>query len=130
MQGGNRQPKIMIKNNTKQGYDTATDGDCVNLQQPNSETRRGRVGHQVSQTLQTTNTMGVVVSGDKRLHSLVEKTNFEQGKVLNMDLYNQTTNENISQCLTDAKHNSQRLYDGLRIRKLTPKECWRLMRIP
>lgn len=78
MQGRNRQPKIMIKNNTKQGYDTATDGDSVNLQQPNSETRRGRVGHQVSQTLQTTNTMGVV-----------EKE--------------------------------------LRIRKLTPKECWRLM---
>ena len=38
--------------------------------------------------------------------------------------------EGISQCLTDQKHNSQRLYDGLRIRKLTPKECWRLMRIP
>lgn len=73
--------------------------------------------------------LGVVVSNDKRLHNLVEKTNFEQGKVLNMDLYNQTTNENISQCLTEPHHNNQRLYDGLRIRKLTPKECWRLMRL-
>ena len=63
----------------------------------------------------------------KRLNSLVEKTDFEEGKVLNMDLYNQTTNENISQCLTEPHHNSQRLFDGLRIRKLTPKECWRLM---
>ena len=63
----------------------------------------------------------------KRLESLVEKTNFEQGKILNMDLYNQTTNENISQCLTEPHHNTQRLFDGLRIRKLTPKECWRLM---
>ena len=63
----------------------------------------------------------------KRLHQLVEKTEFEQGKVLNMDLYNQTTNESISQCLTEPHHNSQRLFDGLRIRKLTPKECWRLM---
>ena len=63
----------------------------------------------------------------KRLKSLVEKTEFEQGKVLNMDLYNQTINENISQCLTEPHHNSHRLFDGLRIRKLTPKECWRLM---
>ena len=66
-------------------------------------------------------------SKQKQLISLIEKTNFEEGKVLNMDLYNQTTNENISQCLTEPHHNSQRLFDGLRIRKLTPKECWRLM---
>lgn len=63
----------------------------------------------------------------KRLKSLIDKTEFEEGKILNMDLYNQTTNENISQCLTEPHHNSQRLFDGLRIRKLTPKECWRLM---
>lgn len=63
----------------------------------------------------------------KRLKSLIEKTQFEEGKVLNLDLYNQTTNENISQCLTEPHHNTQRLFDGFRIRKLTPKECWRLM---
>lgn len=63
----------------------------------------------------------------KRLKSLVEKTEFEEGKVLNLDLYNQTTNENISQCLTEPHHNTQRLFDGLRIRKITPKEAWRLM---
>lgn len=63
----------------------------------------------------------------KRLEKLVNNTEFEEGKVLNMDLYNQTTNENVSQCLTEPHHNSQRLFDGLRIRKLTPKECWRLM---
>ena len=44
-----------------------------------------------------------------------------------MDLYNRTVNEELSQTLTDPTHNSERLYDGLRIRKLTPKECWRLM---
>ena len=63
----------------------------------------------------------------KRLKSLVDKTDFVKGQVLNMDLYNQTTNENISQCLTEPHHNTQRLFDGYRIRKLTPKECWRLM---
>ena len=68
-----------------------------------------------------------IIVNNKRLNSLIEKTNFEEGKPLNLDLYNQTTNENISQCLTEPNHNSQRLFDGLRIRKLTPKECWRLM---
>ena len=63
----------------------------------------------------------------KRLKKLVENTKFEEGKVLNMDLYNQTTNEELSQTLTDPCHNTQRLFDGLRIRKLTPKECFRLM---
>ena len=66
-------------------------------------------------------------SKQKQLISLIEKTEFEEGKVLNLDLYNQTTNENISQCLTEPHHNSQRLFDGLRIRKLTPCECWMLM---
>jgi DNA (cytosine-5)-methyltransferase 1 len=66
-------------------------------------------------------------SKQKQLISLINKNNFEEGKVLNMDLYNQTTNEEISQTLTLPNHNSQRLFDGLRIRKLTPCECWKLM---
>ena len=78
-------------------------------------------------TMQGENRQPFIKSKCKRLKSLVEKTDFEEGKVLNMDLYNQTTNENISQCLTEPHHNTQRLFDGLRIRKLTPKECWRLM---
>lgn len=128
MQGGWRQPSIIIKNATQKGYDEAIDGDAINLSYPDSKTRRGRVGHQVSQTIQCNDSMGVVLkSKDIRLKSLVDKTKFEEGKVLNMDLYNQTTNENISQCLTEPHHNTQRLFDGYRIRKLTPKECWRLM---
>ena len=66
-------------------------------------------------------------SKQKGLIKLINKTNFVEGEVLNMDLYNQKTNKNISQCLTEPHHNSQRLFDGLRIRKLTPKEYWRLM---
>lgn len=79
MQGGNRQPKILIKNGTKKGYIEAFEGDSVNLAYPTSNTRRGRVGKQISQTLQCNDLMGV--------------------------MENQT------------------------IRKLTPLECWRLMRI-
>ena len=54
--------KLKIKNATKKGYLEAYDGDSVNLQRPNSTTRRGRVGEQVSQTLQTSDNMGVVVN--------------------------------------------------------------------
>lgn len=68
---------VKVKNATKRGYDLATDGDSINLQFPNSTTRRGRVGHGVSQTLQANGSMGT--------------------------------------------------YQNYRIRKLTPKECWRLM---
>ena len=70
-----------------------------------------------------------MLKGGKQLNETIEKNidKFKKGKVLNMDLYNRTVNEEISQTLTDPCHNSQRLFDGLRIRKLTPKECWRLM---
>ncbi len=55
-----------IKNATKKGFQEAHDGDSVNLAYPDSKTRRGRVGEQVSQTLQTSDNMGVVVSASGR----------------------------------------------------------------
>ena len=53
MQGGNRQPKVMykVRQATKQGYDIAEEGDSINLEQPNSTTRRGRVGNKIANTL-------------------------------------------------------------------------------
>ncbi len=62
MQGGNRQPFVRVKNATKKGYIEAHEGDSVNLAYPESKTRRGRVGEQVSQTLTTSDNMGVVVN--------------------------------------------------------------------
>lgn len=66
MQGGWRQPCIQIKNATKQGYLEAYEGDSINLAYPESKTRRGRVGEQVSQTLQTSDNMGVVVDKPRK----------------------------------------------------------------
>lgn len=88
MQGGNLQPKVLVKDNTKKGYAVATEGDSINLEQPNSKTRRGRVGKQVAQTLTTSCNQGVI------------------------DFYNRRVKNDE---------------DGIRVRKLTPKECWRLM---
>lgn len=51
---------VMIREATKKGYDIATHGDSVNLEQPNSKTRRGRVGKGVANTLTTGCQMGTV----------------------------------------------------------------------
>lgn len=60
MQGGHRQPKILVKEATKKGYAEAEIGDSINLEQPNSKTRRGRVGKGVAQTLTTSCNQAVV----------------------------------------------------------------------
>ena len=61
-----------IKNATKLGYLIANDGDCVNLEVPNSNTRRGRVSVGKSNTLNTACNYGVVVDGDLRELNIIE----------------------------------------------------------
>lgn len=57
-----RDPKcILVKEATKKGYAIATVGDSINLEHPNSTTRRGRIGHQVAQTLTTSCNQAVMV---------------------------------------------------------------------
>ncbi len=51
---------IKVRSANKRGYDLGQVGDSVNLQYPKSTTRRGRVGHGVAQTLQTSDSMGVI----------------------------------------------------------------------
>lgn len=51
---------IKIKTANIKGYDEANDGDAIDLQYPESKTRRGRVGHGVSKTLMTSDQMAVV----------------------------------------------------------------------
>ena len=119
---------MKIKNATKKGYLEATAGDGVDISS-RMKYHRGTVQKESAQTIVTKCNIGVVVKGGKQLNETIEKNidKFKEGKVLNMDLYNRSINEELSQTLTDPNHNSQRLFDGLRIRKLTPKECWRLM---
>ena len=70
---------VLIKTANKQGYMTAQVGDGIDLAYPESETRRGRVQPQRSNTLTTSDNLGVLID---------------------------------DQCV--------------KIRKLTPRECWRL----
>ena len=56
-----KQPKhIKVPSATKCGYETAVEGDSINLSVPSSKTRRGRVGKQVSQCLDTSCNQAVV----------------------------------------------------------------------
>ena len=60
--GGNRMPKIMIKNNTEKGYLEAYEGDGVYT---NVSTKRGTVQKDMIQTLTTFQDKGVVVKDER-----------------------------------------------------------------
>ena len=53
---------VIVRDATKKGYTEAYVGDSINFEQPNSKTRRGRVGKQMSQTLTTSPQIGVVIN--------------------------------------------------------------------
>ena len=136
---------LKIKNSTKKGYLEAYEGDSVNLAYPNSKTRRGRVGKQLSQTLQCNSNMGVVVKNRKiilkRGYAIevkkeqenidgidiignYSKSNYLATAIVNKKGLAPTVRENHGQ-VTGIVEGS--IMNDLRIRKLTPKECWRLM---
>ena len=60
--GGNHSDMAVLKvvNATAKGYEEATEGDSINLSQPGSKTRRGRVGKGKANTLDTSCSQGVV----------------------------------------------------------------------
>lgn len=64
---------------------------------------------------------------DRRLQKLADNIDYKEEEVLNLNTYNQTDGSETSQTITTPNHNNQELFNGLRIRKLTPLECWRLM---
>lgn len=83
---------------------------------------------EIAPTMLTNHNYGVVVkSNNKRLKELVNKMDLTQDNQF-LDIYNQTTSENTGTITTrvDAS-NSTAVYTDYRIRKLTPKECFRLM---
>jgi len=115
--GGNRMPKVLVHEATKRGYAEAFEGDSINLEQPNSKTRRGRVGKQVAQTLTTSPQQAVI-------ESVAVWDGFNQRARADSTVVGTLTQN----CGGDLKRNGQGIIESsLRIRKLTPKECWRLM---
>lgn len=116
MQGGGREPKILVREATKQGYAVAGVGDSINFSHPNSKTRRGRVGKNIANTLLTSDEQGVV------LPQIIQKPHgFNKGGV-----------HNIAPTLTKSSYQENNFLkiEGVSIRKLTPRECWRLQGFP
>lgn len=137
MGGGNRQPFVMVKEATKKGYAEAAEGDSVNLEQPNSTTRRGRVGKGVAQTLTTSCNQAVVEPNvlrqvrteyGKEVRKAYESGETEE-KWGSMKQWEPRTDGVANMLSTVQKDNLLAEPDvgGLRLRKLTPKECFRLM---
>lgn len=113
---------IKVKSATKKGYELAEIGeDSINLEHPNSKTRRGRVGLCVAQTLTTSCNQGVA--------TVNVVANLPGNHEQNSRVYGIN---GISPTLTTMQGGGQepKIHYGYRIRKLTPRECFRLMDFP
>ena len=108
---------IMVAEATKKGYDIASEGDSINLSNPNSETRRGRVGKQIANTLETSCNQAVVLG--------VENPSLNKdGTVTAID-----ANYFKGHGTRGNKHRALGITNN-RIRRLTPLECFRLQGFP
>lgn len=141
-QGGGRghytmeEPKVVegipVKEATKQGYALATDGDSINLQYPDSKTRRGRVGNQIANTLQAGETNQGVVEvaiGASRGRNPENPSDRTTGAPTEQRL--EINKDGTSNTLTSVqKDNYVVSKPPFRIRKLTPLETFRLQGFP
>lgn len=102
---------VKVKEATKQGYAIAEVEDNINLSVPNSKTRRGRVGRGLAQTIDTSCNQATIVQ---------KARGFNKGgeHVVAPTLSSNSWQENNF------------LNSNMRIRKLTPRECWRLQGFP
>ena len=159
--GGNKQPFILVKENTKKGYTEAREGDSINYSYANNLLKRGRVGKEVSQTILTAPNIAVLEETDKNkliclnnkykkwsiqdrvydpegIYSSITASNF-RSNIAEKKMFNPYNNRKIIDVAPTQTANCGNSYssaavliseDGttfMRIRKLTPLECWRLM---
>lgn len=152
LRSGRHGLKVAIRTANAKGYDLASDGDGIDLAYPNSNTRRGRVGHNIAKTIACGDTMGVlriggIYDGDGKQHQA--GSIYEVGGVAPTLSTMQGGNQEPMIVAKPRQRREQRSTlgprkDGMtntltsvqkdnyaatnfRIRKLTPKECWRLM---
>lgn len=128
--------KIAIRQATKQGYIECEIGGVADLSYPNSKTRRGRVqdGGQICPTITATETGVYRIEPKERFFKQAidtfEKSNAEYGDTI--DAFNEKVNKSgYSPTITTRPEGFKTailpITNNLRIRKLTPTECFRLM---
>ena len=159
--GGHKQPYILVREATKKGYTEAMEGDSINVSYPNSTTKRGRVGKEVSQTILTSSSMATVIETPKPIclnnrfkqPSVQDRIYDSEGiatavtasqfrpKVAERKMFNPYNEKEIkdiapTQTRSCGSTTSRAAVliseDGnhyMKIRKLSPLECWRLMRV-
>lgn len=158
---------IEVKSATNSGFELAEIGeDSINFEQPNSKTRRGRVGKRVAQTITTSAHQGVITYDYPKVKFQLE-CGFEQNgriydqngiaptlqtmqgggrepKVAEVIQLNPSKESGGKQpykqnriydsdglCPTlDTECGRPSILNGYRVRKLTPRECFRLMDFP
>jgi len=73
----------------------------------------------------------VIKTKCKRLNETIEKNELNKGEIKMLDTYNKSIHD---ECPTlkarHAQNNDRKLWDGYKIRRLTPRECFRLMDFP
>jgi len=123
MGGGHREPKVAIasgvieiendevrvKEATKKGYAVAEEGDSINISVPSSKTRRGRVGRQVAQTLDT--------ACNQVVFKIVDDTQGFDGV---------REHEEYSPTIRAGRSGLKWSQINYIFRKLTPRECFRV----
>jgi len=105
---------------------------CIGNTNPSGNGMNGNVFDEngISPTLWSGHGEGVKIQYNcKRLNETLKKNELPKGKVKAIDTYNQKVQDNAP-TLTEPHHNTTRLWDGYKIRRLTPRECFRLMDFP
>jgi DNA-cytosine methyltransferase len=107
-----------------------------NMMPRSSTSGKGGTGHLSrndgkTYCLDTGNTNAVEIfltSKDKRLKQTIDENDLIDGEVKALDVYNQSIHDRYP-TLKDPRHNDRALFDGSRIRRLTPIECERLQTV-
>lgn len=113
---------VLIKEATVKGYLEVKPGECVDLTQPNSKTRRGRYMEHKSNCLTTSHQFSKIICNVN-----------PSGRGMNGNVYNIENDK--SPTLTTNKGEGIKIggskeYGNFYYRKLTPVECERLQTVP
>ena len=138
MQGGMREPKILIPQATEKGYIEMDLPGVCDLSYPNSKTRRGRVqeGGKISPTLTAASQdiCYIEYKGEKIELPCIGASRGRNPENPSSRIPGEPTEQRLeintkgtSNTITTVQKDNYAIQTDFRIRKLTPRECFRLM---